>query len=617
MSRLRAYGRFCHVAWVASPLLTLVTAGSVLLGTVAQLASAATIGALVSRVPAIARDGIDSGAARSAFVLLGVAVIFFVLQWTAAGAQALSATSLGERVDSDLQRRLITAVMKPAEIGHLENPRTADLINVGRETFRSWRRPGQFAGAIASLSAARLTAVGAGALLIGFRWPAAIVAVSAAVWASAEGTRSARLEAQHHYGDTELSRRADYFYELGVNPAPAKEIRVFGLAEFIRDRFLETWHASMASVFGPGGSRRGLLASLILGASALGTLAWIGADAFGGRIAAGPATVYAQALVILLGSVGMASSASLQCELAMATLDRYDEAMRVVRAGTADGTDQETALRMEYPTPTTEIRFEDVSFRYTDGSKDVLDNLELRIPIGQSLAIVGANGVGKTTLVKLLCRLYQPQGGRITVDGREIRDGDAQAWRKHIAAVFQDFVRYDLTARENIGLGAIGHDNDLTGIATAAADAGIADRIEAFNRGWDTILSPNYTGGVDLSGGEWQKIALARALFALRHGASILILDEPAANLDARAESELYERFIALTRGVTTIVISHRFSTVRQASSIVVLRDGRVSEQGTHEELLALGGHYAGMFRLQAARFEGPATHAEAETTAP
>lgn len=616
MTRLGGYGRFCRAAWAASSGLTLVTAGAALVGAVAPLATAATIGAVVGRVPAIAREGIDSGAARAAFVLLGVAVVFFVLQWTAAGAQTLSATALGERVDADLQRRLMTAVMAPAEIGHLEDPRHADLINVGRETFRSWLRPGRLAGAMANLSGARLTAVGAGALLAGFRWPAAAVVVAAAMWAAAEGTRSARLEAQHHYGDTELSRRAGYFYELGVTPGPAKEIRVFGLAEFIRDRFLDTWNASMASVFGAG-SRRGLLASGVLGASALGTLAWMGADAFGGRIGAGPATVYAQALVILLGSVGMASSAGLQCELAIATLGRHDEAMRAVGAGPAGAADQEPVPRSESAPPAREIRFEDVSFRYAGGGQDVLAHLDLRIPIGRSLAVVGANGAGKTTLVKLLCRLYRPQEGRISVDGEELGDIDVRAWRRHVAAVFQDFVRFDLTARENVGLGAVGRDEDLAGIMAAAADAGIADRIAAFTRGWDTILSPNYTGGVDLSGGEWQKIALARALFAVRHGASILILDEPAANLDARAEAELYERFLAMTRGVTTIVISHRFSTVRQASSIAVLRDGRVTEQGTHEDLLASGGQYAEMFRLQAARFEGPATPAGAEAAAP
>jgi len=249
------------------------------------------------------------------------------------------------------------------------------------------------------------------------------------------------------------------------------------------------------------------------------------------------------------------------------------------------------------------VRFEGVTFAYPGSSTPVLDGFDLELRAGESLAIVGSNGAGKTTLVKLLARFYEPTSGRITVDGIDLRDVDADGWQQRIAAIFQDFTRYALTARENVGLGAPSLLDDDEALRDAAARAGALDLIEGLASGWDTVLSRQVEGGAELSGGEWQRLALARAMLAVRAGAGILVLDEPTANLDARAETELYDRFLELTRGVTTIVISHRFSTVRRADRIVVVRGGRVVEAGTHDELVALGKRYARMFRLQAARF--------------
>jgi ATP-binding cassette subfamily B protein len=254
-------------------------------------------------------------------------------------------------------------------------------------------------------------------------------------------------------------------------------------------------------------------------------------------------------------------------------------------------------------TTTNVIAFEKVSFAYPGGGREVLRELDLEFPAGTSTAIVGLNGAGKTTLVKLLSKLYEPTGGRISVDGVALDEFDARSWQRRLAVIYQDYVRYELDAAINIGLGAPGRMGDPEALERAIAWAGATEVIAALPDGLATVLSSRYSGGVDLSGGQWQRIALARALFAVQAGASVLVLDEPTAQLDVRAEVAFFDRFLEITRGLTTVVISHRFSTVRRADRIVVLDGGRVTEQGSHEELIAAGGAYANLFGLQARRF--------------
>jgi len=249
--------------------------------------------------------------------------------------------------------------------------------------------------------------------------------------------------------------------------------------------------------------------------------------------------------------------------------------------------------------PAREIRFRDVSFAYPGGAP-VLDHFDLAIPAGASLAIVGQNGAGKTTLAKLLCRLYDPVGGAIEIDGVDLRELDVDAWRSCVTAVFQDFTRFEASLRDNVAPRRNGRappdDGMLHELLTAAGARDLASL--------DTILAKGYSGGTDLSGGQWQRVALARALAAVKLGAGLVLLDEPTAQLDVRGEAEIFGRLLAATRHCTTILISHRFSTVRQADRICVVERGRVVEMGGHDELMALGGRYRTMFDLQAQRFQ-------------
>jgi ABC-type multidrug transport system fused ATPase/permease subunit len=240
------------------------------------------------------------------------------------------------------------------------------------------------------------------------------------------------------------------------------------------------------------------------------------------------------------------------------------------------------------------VRFRGVTFAYPGGERAVLDGFDLAIPAGSSLAIVGVNGAGKTTLAKLLCRLYDPQGGAIEVDGVDLRDLDVEAWRARVTAVFQDFIRFELPLRDNVAPG---------GAPDGVVQAALRDAGAAGLAALDTPLARGYPGGTELSGGQWQRIALARALCAVRRGAGLVLLDEPTAQLDVRGEAEIFDRLLAATRHATTILISHRFSTVRHADRICVLEHGRVVELGTHDELMARGGRYRTMFELQARRF--------------
>jgi ATP-binding cassette subfamily B protein len=250
-----------------------------------------------------------------------------------------------------------------------------------------------------------------------------------------------------------------------------------------------------------------------------------------------------------------------------------------------------------------EIRFDHVSFAYPGAGQMALNDLSFTVTAGETLAVVGRNGAGKTTLFKLICRLYDPLEGRILIDGIDIRDFDPVQLRHQIGAMFQDYVDYQATASENIGLGNVPEIANRDAVVEASKQAGSDELIATLPAGYDTALGKWFDAGVNLSGGEWQKVALARSF--MRDDARILLLDEPTSALDAQAEYDLFERLHSLTHGRTAVYISHRFSTVRRADRIVFLEHGRLVEEGTHEELMRLDGRYARLFRMQAAAYTG------------
>jgi ATP-binding cassette subfamily B protein len=250
-----------------------------------------------------------------------------------------------------------------------------------------------------------------------------------------------------------------------------------------------------------------------------------------------------------------------------------------------------------------EIRFEHVSFAYPGSDKNAVTDMSFTVRAGETLAVVGRNGAGKTTLFKLICRLYDPSEGRILIDGIDLRDYEPDELRAKIGAMFQDYVDYQATAAENIGLGNVGEITNREAVIGASQQAGSDEMIAQLPDGYDTALGKWFDAGVNLSGGEWQKVALARGF--MREEAKILLLDEPTSALDAQAEYDLFERLRSLTHGRTAVYISHRFSTVRRADRIVFLEQGRVVEEGTHEELMRLDGRYARLFRMQASAYTG------------
>ncbi|MFZ0082200.1 MAG: ABC transporter ATP-binding protein [Trebonia sp.] len=548
-----------------------------------------------------------------------VGVVFILMQVLGPLHTSLSA-NLGDRTAAWLYDELTGACAAVPGIGHLEDPELAKDLQVARDFDRGMTAPPLstsmdfIAGGLVDMVAGLAQAC----VLFGFAWwapPVLAGAWLATHWLLRE---SAVWKDRNTDEVRQAQRDADYAFRLAVDPPAAKEVRIFGLPDWVLERFLTSRrHLHRLQYEATRMRERSVLASLAIVLAANGLVLWmLGSAALDHRLSLGALVAYASAVagasMIAFGGLNWALDGA---AAPVAAVARLKAAMS--KAGTITERGHNPADGM----PSQNIAFRDVTFAYPAApGRPVLRNFSLEIPAGSSLAIVGQNGAGKTTLAKLLCRLYDPQSGAIEADGTDLRDLDLESWRRRVTAVFQDFTRFELTLRENVvprqtadgrDPGALDDAIRDDAIRVALAEAGATDLT-----GLDTPLAKGYAGGTDLSGGQWQRVALARALASVRLGAGLVLLDEPTAQLDVRGEMEIFERILAATRQCTTILISHRFSTVRHADRIAVVEDGRVVELGSHDELMQLHGRYWRMFSLQAQRFAaGTPEEGEEEVT--
>jgi ATP-binding cassette subfamily B protein len=410
-------------------------------------------------------------------------------------------------------------------------------------------------------------------------------------------THFAFLGYAKNFRQTPVRRQLDYLRLLGGSKEAAKELKLFGLQRFLTGRFKtladQVYHEDIAL------ARRKFVAGALL--SIIGTAGYYTSYLYAvWRTVTG---VFSFGTLTLLANAIRDASSNLQ--QTFSTLSTIaDQALfltDLIAFFDMQPTIRSKPNALPAPRPIREgFEFRNVSFRYPGSSRMVLNQLNFHVRPGERVALIGENGEGKTTIVKLLTRLYDPVEGQVLLDGIDLRDYDLEDLYREIGVIFQDFMRYEMTARENIGVGRIERVNDLELLQQSAQKSMAADVLRKLPAGMDQMLGRRFDGGVDLSGGEWQKVALARAYL---RDAQVLILDEPTSALDARSEYEVFKRFAELTSGKMALFISHRFSTVRMADRIVVLENGRIAEEGDHDTLTSLGGRYAEMFELQAASY--------------
>ena len=504
--------------------------------------------------------------------------------------QALLRAQLGQRVNVMILEKALTL-----ELRHFEDSEFYDKLTRARREASS--RPLSLVMRTFGLVQNAISLLSFGVLLVNFSpWTVAVLLLAGVPAFIAEAKFSGDAFRLFRWRSPE-TRMQMYLETVLAREDHAKEVRLYGLGErFLaryRDIFTRLYREDRALSI-----RRdswGFVLSLVATATLYAAYAWIAITTVRGGITLGRMTMYLMlfrqgqgAVTSILSAVG----GMYEDNLYLSTLYDYLD--------TPVGAPLGAAVRG--PKPEDGIRFERVSFAYPDATEPTLRDIDLHLPPGSSLALVGENGSGKTTLIKLLTRLYAPSSGRILFEGLDIREWEEGALRNRLGVIFQDFARYQLQVGENVGAGDEAHFEDEDRWRTAAAKGQAAEFIEQLPLGYATQLGKWFRDGRELSGGQWQKIALSRAF--MRTGADVLVLDEPTAAMDARAEAEIFEHFRQLARGRITILISHRFSTVRMADQIAVLDRGRIIERGSHAELTAAGGHYAQLFALQARGYQ-------------
>lgn len=623
ISTTSRYVLHARLLWRSAPVLSVLCLLLAIASSGAMTLAMFTSGRLIGALAGLVRDGGSGPAADRAW---------FWFAWTAAAfAAGPVLEALSEILTHRLSARYLTATFDmlleigthPYRVDGFDDSRHSGRLTGLHQAMRDWT----FVSGIDNtwvVLRRKLAGVGAVAITCTWHWWVAAALLLCHLLLSKVVTTWINSFFDDLLDVTGNARReATYIRKLLTGGQSGKEIRLFGLSDFLIDRFRTTWLAAMTLVWrNRTESLRPVVAiltlSTVVNAAAVGLLAH---DAYAGAVSIAALATLIQAILGIggFGPMGDPQSALARNTVAATELTTLRREVGLPELPDRHRTDTPEPLAAPAAGVAAGIELVDVAFTYPTRDEPTIQRLTLSIPPGQSVGIVGVNGAGKSTLIKLLSGLYAPDSGSVRIDGGDPAT-DART-RRRIAAIFQDFLRYHLPLRDNVGLGAggVGIDDDL--ITAALSDAGADGLLERLDHGLDSVLSSEYADGTDLSGGQWQRVALARAFTALRAGAGVLVLDEPTAALDVRAEAALFDRFLEVTHGLTTLLVSHRLSSVRHADRIVVIghgqdREGAVIEDGTHEQLMATGGEYAQMFTLQARRFAAAGT-GSAEVVAP
>jgi ATP-binding cassette subfamily B protein len=608
--------RALALVWRSSPPLTVA------------FAIVAVLGSLLGPVIALAGkhivDGVVAGSRTDTLHWVLVELGLVVLQATIMRAGSLVRGVLGSRLGNDINVAILERAQK-LELRHFEDPEFYDRLTRARREASS--RPLSLVSETFSLVQSVLTLVGYGALLVRFSAWVVLVLMVATIPATIAEMKFSKQGFRIRNWRSPDTRRLTYLEYVLANDEHAKEVKLFGLGPLFLGRYKELsgrFHRDDSKLM----VRRTIVTYLL---SLLATIAFYGAYAAMaglaalGRLTLGNMTMYVlafrngqQSFQSILSGIGSIYEHNLYMSNLLAYLDadldigerseQNDETASGASARSSDDADPRSGVVVSHPDHEDRmgvpheaergIRLSNVSFRYPGQEKWVLRHVDLFIPEKQSVAIVGQNGAGKTTLIKLVSRLYEPTEGRIFLDGKDLKDWDRDKLLARFGVVFQDFNQYQLKFGENVGVGNVAHLDDVERIVRASTRGGAEALLAGMAEGLETPLGRWFQDGVELSGGQWQKIALSRGF--MREDADILVLDEPTAALDAEAEHAVFERFQQLTKDRTTIIISHRFPTVRMADRILVVQEGIISEDGTHGALLEAEGTYARLYRLQA-----------------
>jgi len=579
------------MVWDTSPALVSITTALRLIRALLPLAMLWVSKLILDGVVAWIRRG--SGNAAGLWKLVALELGLAVLSDLLARANSLVDSLLGDRFTNRISVRLIEHATQ-LDLASFEDPVFYDKLERARR--QTTGRIGLLA-AVLNVAQDTLSLISLSAGLIVFSPWLVILLVAAVIPAFLGETHFTTLAYSVLYRWTPQRRLLDYIRLLGASNQSAKEVKIFGLGTHLAERYREVSDRIYEDNKKVAVKRAslGFLLNLVSTGGYYGAYAVVLIRTLAGAISVGTFTFL----------TGAFSRSRMYIEKILQSFtDISDQALYL--KDLFEFFEMEPSIRslpdaLPAPRPIRGgFEFRNVGFAYPGSSLMVVENINFRLETQEKIALIGENGAGKTTLVKLLARLYDPTAGQILLDGVDLREYDVEDLRKEIGVIFQDYMRYELLAKENIGFGKIEDLADHARIELAAQKSMAFQVIGKLPNGYDQMIGRRFDGGVDLSGGEWQKFALARAYM---RDAQLLILDEPTATLDARAEYEVFRRFAELTKGRMAVLISHRFSTVRMADRILVLQNGRIREQGTHNHLVALGGQYAELFELQAAGY--------------